>query len=104
MRRLAILLGVCALAVPAVAWAHATLRDESPGFQKTVAVSPRRIVLDFDQYVSFPSVQVYDSSGKTFAGKAVVNGLEISSILKGESVPVPPSLLSHYPQLKEISR
>ena len=52
------------LLVPAAAWAHATLRDVSPGFQKTLSVSPRRIVLDFDQYVSFPGVQVYDSKGK----------------------------------------
>jgi copper transport protein len=79
VRRLALLLGACALAVPAVAWAHATLKDESPGFQKTLAVSPRRIVLDFDQYVSFPSVQVYDSTGKTYAGRAVVHGLRIAA-------------------------
>jgi uncharacterized protein YecE (DUF72 family) len=37
-------------------------------------------------------------------GKAVVNALEISSILKGRPIPVPPALLSSYPELQEFSR
>jgi uncharacterized protein YecE (DUF72 family) len=37
-------------------------------------------------------------------GKAVVNALEISSILKGGPIAVPPPLLSSYPELREFSR
>lgn len=54
--------------------------------------------------VASRTTDTYAVTNNHYLGKAVVNGLEISSILKGESVPVPPSLLSHYPQLKEISR
>jgi uncharacterized protein YecE (DUF72 family) len=37
-------------------------------------------------------------------GKAVVNALEISSILKRGPIAVPPPLLSSYPELQEFSR
>ncbi len=37
-------------------------------------------------------------------GKATANALEISSILKGEPVPVPPTLVYSYPELRDFSR
>ncbi|HWE80636.1 MAG TPA: CopD family protein [Gaiellaceae bacterium] len=68
---------VCALLVPAAAWAHATLRAETPGFQQELAASPRDIRLHFDQFVKFPYVQVYDAAGHTFARAATAHGLTI---------------------------
>ena len=79
MRRLLILFAACALVVPAAAWAHATLRAESPGFQQEVRASPTSIRLSFDQFVEFPSIQVYDAKGKTFAGQAVAHGLNVAA-------------------------
>jgi uncharacterized protein YecE (DUF72 family) len=37
-------------------------------------------------------------------GKATANALEISSILKGKPVAVPPTLLDTYPELRDFSR
>ena len=37
-------------------------------------------------------------------GKAVVNALEITSILKREPIEVPPQLLDSYPELRNFSR
>jgi hypothetical protein len=54
--------------------------------------------------VASRTTDTYAVTNNYYLGKAVVNGLEISSILKGESVSVPASLLAHYPQLEDISR
>jgi copper transport protein len=77
MRRLALWLGLVALIVPVAAWAHATLRSESPGFQQELAVSPREVTLHFDQFVKFPSVEVLDNSGRSYAGAAQARGLAV---------------------------
>ena len=79
MRRLLVLFAAVALAVPAAAWAHASLRTESPGFQQELRVAPTSIRLSFDQLVQFPSIQVYDAKGKTFAGQAVAHGLNVAA-------------------------
>ena len=79
MRRLLVLFAACALLVPAAAWAHASLWAESPGFQQEVRVAPTSIRLSFDQFVQFPSIQVYDAKGKTFAGRAVAHGLNVAA-------------------------
>lgn len=79
MRRLLVLFAAVALAVPAAAWAHASLRTESPGFQQELQVAPTSIRLSFDQLVQFPSIQVYDAKGKTFAGQAVAHGLNVAA-------------------------
>jgi copper transport protein len=84
MKRLCIWLAACALVAPAAAWAHATLRSESPGFGKELQVAPKAVKLHFDQYVDFPSIQVYDSSGKTYALPAVAHGLNVTARLKQE--------------------
>lgn len=44
----------------------------------------------------------YVVTNNHFLGKAVVNALEISSILRGKPVAVPPSLLAHYPELQDF--
>jgi copper transport protein len=77
--RIAIALAVCSLAFPAAAFAHATLKTETPGFEQELAASPARITLGFDQFVQFPYIQVYNARGKTFAGQAVANGLNVSA-------------------------
>ena len=77
MRRLALLAVVVALVAPAAAWAHATLKAESPGFQQELANGPRFVRLEFDQIVSLPSIQVLDVHGVDHAGAAVVAGREV---------------------------
>ena len=77
MRRLALWLGLLALVVPVAAWAHATLRSESPGFQQELAASPKLVRLHFDQFVQFPSIEVLDNSGRNYAGTARVGGLNV---------------------------
>jgi copper transport protein len=78
MKRLLVWLTACALLVPAAAWAHASLKAESPGFQQELAVSPSEVRLHFDQFVTFPYVQVYDSSGRTYAGVATGRALSVT--------------------------
>jgi uncharacterized protein YecE (DUF72 family) len=53
--------------------------------------------------------QIAEDAGDTYVitnnhylGKAVVNAAEISSVLRGEPVPVPPQLVRHYPQLRDF--
>jgi copper transport protein len=79
MKRLLLWLAVCALVVPASAWAHATLKAESPGFEQELAVSPPEIELHFDQFVKFPYIQVYDTAGHTYAGPATARWESVSA-------------------------
>jgi hypothetical protein len=41
----------------------------------------------------------YVVTNNHFQGKAVVNGLELLEMTTGDTVPVPPQLLAHYPEL-----
>ena len=82
MRRLLLLFGALALATPAIAWAHASLKAESPGFQQELAVAPRAVHLSFDQFVQFPSIEVFNPSGRQFAGTAVAHGLNVVVALR----------------------
>ncbi|MBV9268309.1 MAG: DUF72 domain-containing protein [Acidobacteriaceae bacterium] len=50
------------------------------------------------------TTDTYVVTNNHYIGKAVVNALEIASILKREPVPVPPPLLDSYPELREFSR
>ncbi len=79
MKRLLVWFAACALLVPAAAWAHASLKAESPGFQQELAVSPSEIRLHFDQFVKFPYVQVYDAAGHTYAGPATADALSVAA-------------------------
>ena len=45
----------------------------------------------------------YVVTNNHYLGKAVVNALEISSILKGAPVAAPGSLVEHYPELREFA-
>ncbi len=79
MRRALVALAALALVLPAVAWAHATLESEFPGFQQELQVAPTQVRLSFDQFTKFPYIQVFNGAGKTFSGTATANGLEVSA-------------------------
>ena len=74
MRRALVVVAFVALALPGAAFAHASLKSESPSFGEELKVSPRRIVLQFDQTVdALPrGIQVLTPSGKNLAGKPYV--------------------------------
>jgi len=82
VKRLCVWLAACALLAPAAAWAHATLKQEVPAFGTELKVAPKLVRLHFDQYVDFPSIQVYDAKGKTYALPAVARGLNVSAQLR----------------------
>ncbi|HEX8793309.1 MAG TPA: copper resistance CopC family protein [Polyangiaceae bacterium] len=51
MKRTLFIVVLAALVLPSSAFAHASLRKESPGFRQRLAASPRQVVLQFDQTV-----------------------------------------------------
>jgi uncharacterized protein YecE (DUF72 family) len=59
--------------------------------------------LDRVKTVEGATEDVYVVTNNHFLGKAVVNALEIASILRGQPVSVPPPLLAHYPELQEFA-
>ncbi len=72
MRRALPMVVLVALAFPATSFAHASLRHETPSFKQRLSVSPRQVVLQFDQpVVALPkAIQVLTLQGKNVAGKA----------------------------------
>ena len=70
MRRALVVAGLVALALPGAAFAHASLKTESPTFKQELARSPRLVVLQFDQsVVALPkAIQVFTPSGRNIAG------------------------------------
>jgi copper transport protein len=79
VRRAALIAVLVALAAPAAASAHATLRTEFPGFQQRLDAAPRFVRLHFDQIVQLPSIEVLDVNGVNHAAPAVVRGREVSA-------------------------
>lgn len=81
MRRALPLAVLAALVLPASAFAHASLRKETPSFKQRLAVSPRQVVLQFDQTVdALPkAIEVLTPDGKNVAGtpRAVTSQREI---------------------------
>jgi len=75
MRRL-LLIGVVALAFPAAASAHATLRFTTPAFGTKLQRGPAQIGLHFDQQVKVlpGSIKVLNGVGKQFALPARIEG------------------------------
>jgi copper transport protein len=78
MRRVALVFLV-ALAFPAVASAHATLRSTTPSFRSELKQGPQMIVLRFDQHVKVlpGSIRVLNGVGENFAGAARANGTDV---------------------------
>jgi copper transport protein len=73
MRRAAAVLGVVALvavALPAAASAHATLRHVTPAYQSRVDTPPHRVVLQFDQTVGIipHTLEVLAADGRKVSG------------------------------------
>ncbi len=75
MRRL-LLIGLAALAFPASAFAHATLRSTTPAFGTELQRGPAQIVLRFDQTVKVlpQSIKVLDGAGREHALAARIEG------------------------------
>lgn len=71
MKRALVAAAFVALALPASAFAHASLEKVTPGFGVRLASSPRQVVLQFDQsVVALPkAIQVFTLKGKNIAGK-----------------------------------
>jgi copper transport protein len=78
MRRIAFC-ALVALAFPAVASAHATLRSTTPSFRSELKQGPPVIRLRFDQQVKVlpGSVRVLNGVGKDFAGPARATGTDV---------------------------
>lgn len=55
--------------------------------------------LDRIKVVEHAAKDTYVVTNNHYLGKAVVNALEISSILKGETVAAPQTLVEHYPEI-----
>jgi copper transport protein len=79
MRRVVLLGLVVALAAPAAASAHATLRSEFPGFQQELDRAPASVRLHFDQLVQLPSIEVLDANGVNHAATAVARGRDVTA-------------------------
>ena len=85
MRRSLVVGLLVALAAPAAAFGHASIRDSRPASRERLAQAPTRVEVDFDQAVKvFPNgVRVYDMDGRQLArnahsesgGHAIVAGL-----------------------------
>jgi uncharacterized protein YecE (DUF72 family) len=48
------------------------------------------------------ATDTYVVTNNHYLGKAVVNAVEIASVLRGEPVSAPPRLVQHYPQLRNF--
>jgi copper transport protein len=90
MRRLVLLGLLAALALPATAHAHATLRRTSPTFRERVERAPRVVSLRFDQRVTLipNAIRVYDARGRIHSLPARVSA-DGHTVLAGLR-PLPP--------------
>jgi copper transport protein len=75
---------VVALAVPAPAFAHATLLRVSPGYTSRVAEAPHEVRLSFDQSVTLipNAVRVYTARGRLVSGAPRLDGRTIVTPLR----------------------
>jgi copper transport protein len=66
MRRALVIAAVGVLALPANAFAHATLVRTSPGFAQRLQASPHTVTLSFDQYVEHVpyAIRLYSAHGE----------------------------------------
>jgi copper transport protein len=83
MRRV-LLIGVIALAFPAAASAHATLRFTTPAFGTELQREPAQIGLHFDQQVTVlpGSIKVLNGVGKQFALPARIEGRTVVAVVR----------------------
>jgi copper transport protein len=80
VKRVLVLAGLLALAAPAAAFAHASIRGEWPAYRQRLDYSPRKVILHFDQSVEVlpNAIRVLDANGRNLAGPAhaITRGLE----------------------------
>jgi methionine-rich copper-binding protein CopC len=83
MKRLLLLAVLTALALPAQAFAHATLEKTSPGFRERLPSSPEKITFRFDQYVQLlpQSVQLFSTRGPLGVRRIVVKGRYLTAFV-----------------------
>lgn len=81
MRRALFAALLVALALPAQAFAHATLEQTSPQFEQRLPSSPRAITLSFDQYVQVlpRSVELYSTRGAVRVSDIRRDGTELTA-------------------------
>ena len=79
MRRVLIVVALVALAVPAQAFAHASLERTSPGFEQRLQTSPQSVILRFDQYVEHVpyAMRLYSANGELPLQRIRVKGREL---------------------------
>jgi copper transport protein len=79
VKRALLLAGLVALAAPAAAFAHASIRGEFPQYGRRLNASPQEVVLRFDQTVDVlpNAIEVLDSNGRNHAlpAHAVTRGV-----------------------------
>ena len=83
MRRMVVVI-FAALAFPAAASAHATLRSTTPHFARELQRGPAVIALHFDQEVKIlpGAIKVLNDKGRDFAGVARVQGTSVVAPVK----------------------
>jgi copper transport protein len=69
VRRALVLAALVALSAPASAFAHASIRSESPSYRERLAASPHWVAIRFDQTVELlpNAIQVLDANGRNLA-------------------------------------
>jgi copper transport protein len=79
VRRIVLAAALAALAFPAAASAHATLRSTTPPFGHELQTAPPVIRLHFDQQVRIlpGAIELLNSHGKNFAGPAYIQGSDV---------------------------
>jgi len=84
MRRLLLIGALTALALPAPAFAHATLQSTTPHFGHELVNSPPLIRLHFDQRVKIlpGAIEVLNTHGRNFAGPARTSGTDVIASVK----------------------
>lgn len=84
MRRVLVIAAVLVLALPATAFAHATLISTSPGFEQRLNASPRTVTLSFDQYVEHVpyAIRLYSAHGEIPVPKIRNEGRRLVATVK----------------------
>jgi len=90
VRRAVVLCLLLALAAPAAAFGHASIRESKPASRQRLERAPKRVEIDFDQAVKvFPGgVKVYGAHGHDYA-------LSVGVASGGHSIVAP---LAHLPK------
>ena len=72
MRRALLIAAVAALAAPAAAFAHASIRSEYPAYRQSMRWPPKQIAIHFDQTVDVlpNAIKVLDAHGRDLARPA----------------------------------